>query len=198
MKLFTFQNVDCLEQIEKNGFYQPLHSFHDNKTFENNKEFFYAYEWMKNQMLKRGIECHENLIWCWHSFNGYQNIDKRLKCMKNFAKKPFIGLELELNSSRALLSDFDAWHYVLNYWHLGSEEESEEIEKVYNYFKNKPEKSYHLIDNGNHHKIVKSWELIFNLEACQKLLGIDKHDCSIQATIGKINKEDIIKVHYFQ
>jgi len=91
-------------------------------------------------------------------------------------------LEFLADPDRVLLSDFEAWHAVLNCWYLSlSEEESE------NWPPPSPFKE----------EILKSWERIFDPELLKEhseWVGGE----AIQACIEKIYVNEVIDVAHFK
>jgi hypothetical protein len=160
--------------------------------------FHKAYEWLKSQMLEKNIEytaSAEHMIWSWYQWNGTKQPkpDKRFRSVYNyFEDEPYVLLELEINPARVLLSDYDLWHWVLNYWHVGMARESNRFSNQYNYYKEKP-----LNNNDGHEKIIKSWETVFDLAQSRKIVQLPKKHQQIQATFFELFFTDIVKVHFF-
>lgn len=124
---------------------------------ENVDEYFLlSYRWMMCQMAKRLQNYSGNFpIWVWvqpkpdlRSNHGFEKGQRAVR------------LELEIPEEKVLISDFDAWHCVLNGWYLNfTDEEEEEFEKERNgirLFKEMPEYLKK--------KIIKSWDRIFEID----------------------------------
>ena len=84
------------------------------------KDFLGPYLWMADQMERRLKVPRPSKdampIWAWYQWEG-----KRSKPdLRSAGHVPQGGkgvrLELQVADGRVLLSDFDLWHYVLNYW----------------------------------------------------------------------------------
>ena len=109
-----------------------------------------------------------------------------------------VRLEIELDERRVLLSDFELWHYVLNYWYLPeSEEDGESFEAELKgaglcFFTEKP-----LPDPGYHKRIEASWLRIFDLDWSAKEIASPRKDKQIQAVFGELREENIRSVQYF-
>ncbi|NMX21197.1 hypothetical protein C5S30_01900, partial [ANME-1 cluster archaeon GoMg4] len=107
-----------------------------------------------------------------------------------------VRIEFIVSSDRVLLSDFEAWHAVLNCWYLSlSEVESDNWD-------NRCEIAGIKIGWENWHppspkeELMRSWERIFDL----KLLK--KHSAwmgggAIHACIEKIYMDEVVTVTYF-
>lgn len=200
MKLYTFQPNFIWETIQKEGFYHPFDLFNKSEFLKENLKqswgFAQSYQWLKEKMLQKGIvhyKHNEHIIWAWQQWSGNKlKPDKRYSSVFSFYDEPFVMMELEIDPNRVLLTDYDAWHFVLNYWMLASEEESDKFCKTYNYFKEKP-----LLNSEADIQLKKSWENIFDLKKVRTLLEYPREQQCVQATFFEIFKDDVKKVHYF-
>lgn len=202
MKLFTFQPLFVWESLKELGYFHPFHLFEqDNFLKEEINEswgFKSAYVWLRDYMLDRHIHYeinNQHLIWAWYQWNGTKQPkpDKRYSSVFNyFENQPYVMLELNIAPERVCLSDYDAWHFVLNYWLLASEATVEPFEKQFNYYQEKP-----LSDKVAHGIILNSWETIFDLDKCPALLEYDKKQQQVQATFFELFYTDVEKVHFF-
>lgn len=87
-----------------------------------------------------------------------------------------------------MLSDFELWHFVLNYWSIHDSNFTEkyfdtELAKLNIKFQEKDKYPDYIKD-----KIEKSWQKIFNISDPNK---------SIQANFWELNANDIIKIDKF-
>ena len=201
MKIYTFQPNFVWEQIKNNGFYYPPTDLFEKDSFLNEEfndfwGFRKSYEWLQNEMKNHGVINslnNKNLIWAWFKWHGHKNKpDKRYSSVFNFYKEPFVMLELNIDSSRVFLSDYDGWHFVLNYWYLGKEKETEDFSSQFNYYKEKP-----LQNTFAHLNIEESWRTIFDMQKTREILEFNENEQSIQATFYEIFFNDVKKVHYF-
>lgn len=105
-------------------------------------------------------------------------------------------VEFTVSSDRVLLSDFEAWHAVLNCWYLSlSEEESENWD-------NRCEKAGIKIGGDNwpppspfKEELMRCWERIFDLELLKKHLDWMGGE-AIQACIENIYMDEVVNVTY--
>lgn len=200
MKLYTFQPLWVWEKLKTTGVYYPINLFDEDDFLRDEKSlpwgFLKSYVWLKEQMIQKGINSpkgSEHLIWAWYKWSGSQyRPDKRYASVYSFYNTPFVMMELEVQDNRVLLNDYDAWHYVLNYWYLNKPRKTDNFQKKYNYFKQKP-----LEDKCGHSIIEKSWEHIFDLSGVRKLLQYRKNQQVVQATFFELFLEDVKVVHYF-
>jgi len=111
-----------------------------------------------------------------------------------------VQLTIEVDAKDVLLSDFDLFHYVLNYWYLPVDEKGDkEFEKEYTElgFGWHDLKDFDIQTQGMKDirtKIQKSWDRIFDLEReDENLIHGLKSKKSIKATFWRLKLEQIIK-----
>ncbi len=197
MKLFSFQSNDALHTLEKIFVYFPYGNFAQNPSFLDSPSFLFAYSWLIKKMQERNISYQfnsKNMIWSWFLIDGVNKIDKRKSFTRNFQNKPFALLELDIPEQRLLLSDFDAWHYVLNYWPINIEEKNINFD----FYQHKPyDQDFHKYAHPlEHQKILDSWNLIFDLKKSSEILEISSPN--VQATFFEIFSNDVKKIHIFE
>lgn len=101
-----------------------------------------------------------------------------------------VRLELEVDPDEVLLSDFDLWHYVLNYWYLptsasdGNRFQRELAAVGLSFYRSRP-----LPDAKYHDEIVSSWDRIFALDWSQRGLASPRKRKAIQACMWEIRPE---------
>ena len=101
-----------------------------------------------------------------------------------------VRLELEVNPDDVLLSDFDLWHYVLNYWYLPvSLSEGERFERELRSKGLCFHRTIPVSDKEYHEKIVASWCRIFDLDWAQRNIASRRNEKSIQACMWQIELE---------
>ncbi len=171
------------------------------------KDFLCPYLWMVEQMQRRLATPRPTKqampIWAWYQWEG----QRRKPDLRSSGHLPRdeqgVRLELEVAAERVLLSDFDLWHYVLNYWYLPeSEEAGEAFEKklaqcglsVY-----KCDHQHPLPHAQYRQKIEKSWERIFDIGWSDRRHAIASppRQKSIQATLWEIRPADVVSAKEF-
>jgi len=123
-------------------------------------EFRHAYDWMRQQMKKR-IPGYKGRYPWW----GWYSPCPDLRCSGHLPKGTRgARLELDLDPDKALLSDFDAWHAVLNRAYLALSEEEDEA-----WYQALPRSPASLRDwplpEPWQSEMLASWERIFDLNA---------------------------------
>jgi len=197
MILWTIQSENAWQDLIKNGYLSGT------KADVSDEIWDMAYCWMTGQMKKRlgsrpNAECFP--IWAWYQWRGAKRRRPDLRAGGHLAKhETGVRIEFECSENAALLSDFELWHYVLNYWYLPqsvSDDEAFESElanKELSFFTTKP-----LPDQEYHEKIVHSWERIFDLNWFQSGLSAPRDQKSIQATIWQVKLEQVRNHTFFK
>lgn len=161
-----------------------------------------AYTWLSEQMRARCIASlpDESVpafpMWAWHWYNGMNSRkpDLRTRTMRDWSlTQRMVLLNLDVDDSRVLLSDYDGWHWCLNYWYLARARETQAFQRdVKNalgtsYFKTKP-----LPDPVYDAKLRKSWERMFDLNAMRPILETPMKKQIVQATLWQLAKTDVV------
>lgn len=202
MKLYTFQRMHVWETLTQLGYYHPFNIFeHDeflSQDLKDNWGFSQAYIWLREKMIEKEvgyIANNSHLIWAWYHWGGNKKRmpDKRFASVYDYYQdEPYIMLELDVPEDRITLSDYDLWHWVLNYWYADKTRKANQFEKQYDYYRNKP-----LPFEGD--KLLKeTWSNVFNLNKSRDILDITKKQQFIQATFFELFYTDITKVHFFK
>lgn len=148
------------------------------------KDLVKSYDWMISQMRNRlGPEPHEGAypMWVWYKWEGNKLNPPVYTLDYERMENPggIYRLTLDIPDNLVLLSDFDAWHAVLNDAYLSRTEE--ELNN----------------DKWTRDEIVQSWERIFDINEVDwnHLWGpIEK---SIQGTVWEITTNMILNVEHF-
>lgn len=166
---YTIQTVRAWKQFQKQGFLVG-----DEKRAMFPKE----YDWLLSQMRKRIPSFEgEYPIWLWpERKEPLSNKNHHLK------RTAWVCLTLEIPDELVLLSDFDAWHCVLNNCYYLVNDEEEELYENKQLTMSKED----------------SWERIFDLELSKELFKDYKESFWIQGTTGKIPLSAVKKVKYFR
>lgn len=184
MRLWSMQPKEVYDIIMNTGEF-----FCNNEKCENLPDFKEAYDWLVNQMDKRGIFHPEGItypVWAWHSYD-WKNEKPPIAEIFNGMHGEHVLMEIELDDSDVLLSDYNDWHSVLNKWYNDNSTNKEEWEAEQEYFDNLPAKEKNKI-------MLESWERIFDMT----LVNTEwRHKWRyVQATFWKIKKENIKHVDF--
>lgn len=171
------------------------------------KDFLGPYTWMAEQMERRLTVARPSgdtmPIWAWYQWEGKRcRPDLRTSGHLPKGTKGF-RVECRVEDERVLLSDFDLWHYVLNYWYLpASEQDGVAFEEKLagaglsfykcGYDNPLPHAEYR-------RKIEKSWERMFDLDWTDKddFIADPRERKSIQATLWEIRLADVVDAREF-
>jgi hypothetical protein len=172
------------------------------------KEFLGPYLWMAGQMEKRLKLPRPSQdampIWAWQQWEGANRRKPDLRASGHLPRGvQGVRVECRLDDRRVLLSDFDLWHYVLNYCYLPtSERDGNAFEKklagvglsFYNFNHSNP-----LPDAQYRREIERSWERIFDVSWTDRRRAIAEipKKKSIQATLWEIFLEDVVEAREF-
>lgn len=195
MVLWTIQSIGAWKKLQRCGVLCVDPRYAD-------KDMRPAYEWMAAQMQKRLASKPANSflpIWAWLQWEGERKRRPDLRCGGHLAKgSPGVLIEFEADETNVLLSDFDLWHYVLNYWYLPATEAEgkafdAEMKKIgLDYFATKP-----LPNLKYHQRIEKSWMRIFDLSWSSEGISDQRKAKSIQAVLWELRKEKVRKAQTF-
>jgi hypothetical protein len=171
------------------------------------KDFLHSYLWMAGQMKHRlkpppwGKNAFP--LWAWYQWEGKKRRMPDLRSgghLENGHRG--VRLEFIVPEDRILLSDFELWHFILNYGYLPESDEDDVR------FENIMKKNHLSVARFSHrnplpqkyHRILeKSWERIFDLSWIANNPGMCSADekQSIQATLWEINLIDVIRATEF-
>ena len=184
MRLWTIQPISVIDILEKTGEYTC-----EKSLSINYEDFRDAYEWLVKQMDKKNIVHPDGLelpLWAWHTYDGIQQ-QPNVEEVKGPGK--CVCIEFEIPDNKVCLTDYNAWHYVLNRWWLDDSTNEEEWDKNHEWFDN--------LNFKTQDKIMKeSWKKIFDIT----FIDTD-WSCNgkyVQATFWKLEKSMIKSVKYFE
>ncbi len=95
---------------------------------------------------------------------------------------------MEIPTSRILLSDFEAWHAVLNDWFLSWNESEDDA-----FDRGNDQRS----EEARHALIEESWNRIFDLEGGDPFWRGQPKERAIQATFWSLERSDVVDVRLF-
>lgn len=163
--------------------------------------FLPAYQWLVAQMKTRigppPPGCHFP-VWFWYQ---WQDAEKRKPDLRTSGHLPKgeqgVRLTLTIQADAALLSDFDLWHYVLNYWYLPSsvaegDAFAAELAAVgLDSYRTKP------LPAPYHERLVASWQRIFDLDWAAPALADPKAEKQLQGVVWEITLAQVQEVQAF-
>ena len=165
---FTNQTNEAFNQIKEQGFLTG------NEVFIN-RDFLPSYKWMMKQMNKKINNDGSFPIWFWTE-------KPKLKEEGHFNKgMEAVCLTIEIPDNKVLLSDFSAWHCVLNDWFCSITDEEDE-----------------LFEQGKLNiSKEQSWERIFDLDILRNSEMWSNSEQIVQGVTPMIRKEQILTLERF-
>lgn len=201
MRLWTIKDINGYNELKETKILRG-------KTEYVDDEFRMAYNWMMEQMknkLKFSLTNSSTYpVWAWYQWGGANKKKPDLRCSGYEKKgKKLFRIETEIEKDKVLLSDFDLFHYVLNYWYLPKDEEDQNI-----FDKEMKKNNITLFDLQNFNensklldelrfKVEKSWNQIFDLDIYNEYVNTTEREKSIQATFLELRWEQVINVKEF-
>ncbi|HYF62043.1 MAG TPA: DUF3841 domain-containing protein [Herpetosiphonaceae bacterium] len=163
--------------------------------------FWAAYDWMMLQMRRRiGPPPQPATLpmWAWARWTAASprpDLRSRGHLERGTAG---VRMELEVDPARVLLSDFELWHYALNYWYLDATDQEEiYVEAALEARRLNPYRQEPLADEDWHLRILASWDRIFDLDGSAMKRGWPPERKSIQAVLWEIRRNDVRRVQFF-
>ena len=197
MRLWTIQRAQVWDDLQADGIWRA-------KTSLASTMWPQAYRWMRHQLCDRvgpPVVDDQSPIWAWHCYMGEKHARPDLRHTTLLPSgTPGVRITLDVDDSRVLLSDFELWHFALNYWFLAeSEAEDNAFEDLRESLGVKSGKR-HLRNSDLHYRVLKSWERIFDPH-----FETDPPDWyyspgapkRIQAVLWEIRQSDVKKVEQF-
>jgi len=191
MILWTIQDMRAWEQLQRKGVLTgdgrrvpPYHR--------------HAYGWMADQMrLRLPPHCASFPLWGWYRWQGPKQCRPDLRAAAHLTKGAAgVRIEFELPEENVLLSDFNAWHRVLNRSFLPINEQEDEaftrdLEKAGVEWRWPYPAPFHA-------RVVSSWQRIFDLEAGDVEWWGPLSERTIQATFWELTIPQIRRVDVFR
>ena len=194
VKLWSIQKIEFLEFLQKEKIVYGSKEFVD-------FDFLDGYHWLMNKMDEKignrpFSECYP--IWGWYQWNNSKYKKPNLLAKTHGEKGTrCVRLEIEKNSDEILLSDFMLWHFPLCYKsYIGYKYNSDNFEKELESKKLQNE-NFNSLPVNIREKIIKSWDLIMDMEFNEPYFTTKRENKSIQATFWSLNLDEIKKIEYF-
>ena len=188
MILWTIQPPEVYNLVQEKGYYACEASKSSLLTDDYFKD---AYDWLISKMTEKIGEAPKGLtypVWAWHTWDWKR---KKPDLRTPHAKRgtELVCMEIEIPDNKLVLTDFNAWHHVLNKMHLSYVTSEEEWEKNYKWFEA-------LSEDQKQYELEKSWENVFNIDKIDTDWVIQ--GAYIQATFWKLEKDQIRKAQFFK
>ncbi len=169
---------------------------------QTEKAFRSAYDWMTRQMRQRigpPPTRDSKPIWAWYQWRGDRQRKPDLRCGGHLERgQKGVRVEFAVEDSRVLLSDFDLWHFALNYWYLPTSEADGDVferklaAEGQSFFTTKP-----LPIERYHRAIEASWNRIFDLDFLGEGITSPRKQKCLQACLWEVFLADVTDVTEF-
>ena len=194
MKLWTIQPIEFYNELIRNGQIHCSEKYIDSYFKE-------SYSWIITQMENRiGKRPNKSIypIWSWYQYKNNESKRPDLRTSGLLSKgTKGVRIEFEKPKIEILLSDFNLWHFVLNYWHISDNKEQKlEFEKLLEL------SNVEFIDKKNYTLELKnilesSWNKIFDMNYYSSYTAEIFNRKKIQATFWTLKSSEIVKVDFF-
>lgn len=199
MKLWTIQPLSFWKRLEVDG-----HICADAELVKTigfyaiDYRMGHAYDWLATQMGRKiGRPSPAAMpLWAWFRWNG----SHRRPDLRSVGHLPTgergVRIEFEINDHDVVLSDFELWHFALNYSYIANSDDDDDA------FEAKLRKldNRHTVPSPNtaiHKKIVRSWDKIFDLEWENSYYNAKRDEKCIQATFWALDLQAVRQVKEF-
>jgi len=157
---WTIQTIEKWAEVKKIGYLIGVREYIW-------PEFIEPYHWMMQQMVEKLPNYQgEYPVWVWKDRPDLRRIGHLEKGVRG------VLLKIDIEDERVLLSDFQAWYFVLvgDYCNIEAKEDFEL--------------------NLSQQSIQESWKTIFNLKYLAE--HPDWGECTVQGVTGKVMLNEII------
>ncbi|MEJ2375536.1 MAG: DUF3841 domain-containing protein [Pseudolabrys sp.] len=193
MRIWTIQNEAAWVFLQEGGCLLA-------KPHHQSDNWPEAYDWMRHQMIARiGPPPSPDAapLWGWYHWLGEARKRPDLRAVRHYWNPPgrYVLLECELPDESVVLSDFDAWHIILNDSYLGvSDEEEEAYRATRAQYETQPSEE---LAEQLRHSFYKSWERVIDLEALTEPDWHAMEKKSIQACFWKLDLDQVKSIKLF-
>jgi hypothetical protein len=190
LRIWTIQPAGLYEKLRAKGVL-----FADGR--HRDRSWDHAYRWMIDQMRRRLPPSQARFPWWgWYRWEGARRARPDLRAGGHLDKgQKGVRIELDLEETEVLLSDFEKWHFVLGGWFLSYDEAEDEW-----FDREKTRLGYRYADP--HPQLLKSrvrasWDHIFDLKGGDPDWLGKMSNRAIQATFWELRLKDVTDVMFF-
>lgn len=208
MILWSIQNENVMKTLRRDGVYHTDKNFlwaPENEDTDANHTN-YAYKWLAKKMAKivgpppKGVEYP---IWAMYKEQGRGDGKPDLRSWGRDKSQGIVRLTLDIPDYEVMITDFDMWHCVLNYWYQSESEDDDDA--FANWCKRH---GIHLLDIVNWSKsspkleearrrVESSWDRVIGISKMDPDWIGDWKSRSFQATFWELRMEHVIRCETF-
>jgi len=199
------QGQVTLWTIQEESFYEKLLKekvIYGKKDYvDSSLGFGRAYDWISTKMESQiGKKPYEDStpLWAWYQYLNQKRNRPDLRAVGHLAKgKKGVRIEFVKDMKDILLSDFDLWLFVLNFWNISEgEKDDDEFDRMLQLAGVK------FVDKEKYppvlqERLIESWNKVLDLNYYNEYNSNPKDLKSIQATFWKLSLSEVRKVDYF-
>ncbi len=132
-------------------------------------------------------------LWAWFQWEGTDRRRPDLRCAGHLPPGEIgVLVEFHADASEALLSDFELWHYVLNYQYLPSTmEDSARFDAVLEALGSRTPSEVAIRNRSFHSDLRESWTRIFDMHWSQPDIASHFTQKAIQATLWSLSRDRV-------
>lgn len=186
--LWTIQGLDAWETLSRTGRLRA-------EGRRVDPAWKPAFRWMAEQMTQRIGPPPSRArypLWAWYRWRSTVRAMPDLRARGHLPSGMHgVRIRFSVDPARVLLSDFDAWHAVLNRWYLPASPD-DELE-----FERRAVTRGRRAAEQARTRIERSWARIFDLERNVLGWGEDPDALAIQATLWELQLEQVEEVREF-
>lgn len=180
LRMWTIQSAAAWKQLDENGFLRADPDLVD-------RDFLPAYEWMAERLAEvvpPPAGCVLPL-WAWYRWHGEKRRRPDLRAAGHLPPgERGVRIAFSISSSEVLLSDFDAWHAVLNrHPHIRDDEDYETVMQQYEALKGREKQDF----------LERTWQGIFLKPGVHW-----PEDLSIQGVFWELRREQVAEATPFR
>ncbi len=172
VRVWSIQSVEVLRALQADAVWRA-------KEMSVDPDMRTAYRWMARELSRRVGPPYERgqvPVWVWCQWRGELRRRPDLRVGGHLPPGvEGVRLELEIDASRLLPSDFELWHYALNGWYLPASRGDERA------FEDCPDPS----------RVAPSWQRIFDLGWSNRSYAVPIRQKSIQAVLWELRPADL-------
>ncbi len=137
--------------------------------------------------------------WAWYQWESSTKARPDLRCSGHLSKgETGMLVEFEMDESEVLLSDFELWHYVLNYQYLPcSMKDSRRFDAILEDLGVRTPADVATGNRSFHSAVQESWSRIFDLHWSEPEIATNFGHKSVQATLWRLQQDRIRKATVF-
>lgn len=205
VELWTFQPRDFYDHLVQHGVsWEVTPDFDEEDVEPIHNQWPYAFQWLSRKMHERGVKSVKHPppsypIWAWFWWYGEQRKHPDLRYHSSRAARGSTGsvlLKLKVPRAYVCITDYTAWHNVLNHAYFSSHQEDDDAfdQLVLHSGHTNPNSLMTLPAGPLRDKLEASWEKVFDINAEPENWWFRPfEERALQATVFAVSIEHVEK-----